>query len=139
MFPQLASVEEKRLRDVVNAKGGEGVFRNDNKMLLDLERTVDKVPSAKTKGGSMHRDQPNDTRYNTDDLRTDIFEDPNVAVEKNWTVFLRKFEAQKNQIVDELTRVVQRESDRVVRELRGSAHERILDQVHLPHSTLPVP
>jgi hypothetical protein len=44
-------------------------------------------------------------------------------------VFSRKCEAQKNQIVDELTLVVQRESDRVVREQKGKAQERIRDTV----------
>jgi len=56
-------------------------------------------------------------------------EDPNAAAEKNWALFSRKFEAQKNQIIDELTLVVQRESDRVIQELKGKAHEHIRDRV----------
>jgi hypothetical protein len=93
-------------------------------MLLDLEKSVTKTPSAKAEGGRARREE-------TDDLKSDIFEDPNAAAEKNWAVFSRKFEAQKNQIIDELTLVVRRESDRVVRELKGSAHERIRDRVRL--------
>ena len=50
-------------------------------------------------------------------------------MEKNWAIFSRKFEAQKNQIVDELLLIVQRESDRVIEELKGKAHEHIRDRV----------
>jgi hypothetical protein len=46
--------------------------------------------------------------------------------------------ANKNQIVHELTLVVQRESDRVIRELKGSAHERIRDRVRFLRPILPV-
>ena len=81
------------------------------------------------KSNSVCKIQGKNCREPADDLKRDIFEDPNAAAEKNWTVFSRKFEAQKNQIIDELTLVVQRESDRVVRELKGSAHERIRDRV----------
>ena len=115
--------------DLVDAKGGVKAFRDDNKMLLDLEKSVSKPSTAKAEGGRAHREQ-------ADDLKRDIFEDPNAAAEKNWAIFSRKFEAQKNQIVDELTLVVQRESDRVVRELKGSAHERIRDRVRLLRTVL---
>lgn len=124
--------------DLVDAKGGVKALRDDNKMLLDLEKTVSKAPSATAEGGRGHREQPKDANASTDDLKSDIFEDPNTAAEKNWVIFSRKFEAQKNQIIDELSLVVQRESDRVVRELQGSAHERIRDRVRLLHATLPV-
>ena len=107
-------------------------------MLLDLEKTVSKASSAKAEGGRAYREQPKDANFSSDELRSDIFEDPNTAAEKNWVVFSRKFEAQKNQIIDELSIVVQRESDRVIRELKGSAHERIRDRVRLLHVTLPV-
>lgn len=122
IFPQLASTEEKRLLDLVDTKGGVKAFRDDSKMLIDLEKSVSKTSTTKAEGGRVHREP-------ADDLKRDIFEDPNAAAENNWTVFSRKFEAQKNQIIDELTLVVQRESDRVVRELKGSAHERIRDRV----------
>ena len=130
--------EEKRLLDLVDAKGGVRAFRDDDKMLLDLEKTVSKASSAKAEGGRAYREQPKDASFSSDELRSDIFEDPNTAAEKNWVVFSRKFEAQKNQIIDELSIVVQRESDRVIRELKGSAHERIRDRVRLLHVTLPV-
>ena len=130
LFEQLISPEQKLLSDLVNAKGGMKVLRNSDKMLLDLEKTASKVSSSPNLEGHRTRQaKSGDADLEVDNLREDILEDPNAAAEKNWVVFSRKFEAQKNQIIDELTFVIQRESDRVVRELKGKAHERIRDRV----------
>ena len=130
VFEQLASPEQKQLSDLVNAKGGVNVIRNNDKVLLDLEKAASKVSSSPTvEGHRMRQAPPGDGDLEVGILREDILEDPNAAAEKNRVMFSRKFEAQKNQIVDELTRVVQRESDRVVQELKGKAQERIRDRV----------
>ena len=129
LFEQLVSPEQKLLSDLVNAKGGATALRND-KVLLDLEKTAGKASSSPSvEGHRMHQAKSGDTDLEVVSLREDILEDPNTAVEKNWVLFSRKFEAQKNQIVDELARVVIRESDRVVQELKGKAHGRIRDRV----------
>jgi hypothetical protein len=130
MFEQLISPEQKQLSATVAAKGGVKALRNNDKMLLELERKASEAPSASSaEGHRALRSKPGDTNQDTDDLRTDLFEDPDVAVEKNQTVYFRKFEAQKRQIIDELTLVVKRESDRVIQEIKGGPHERILDRV----------
>jgi hypothetical protein len=130
MFEQLVSPEQKQLGAAVAAKGGVRALRNNDKMLLELERKASEAPSASSADGHRApRSKPGDANQNADDLRTDIFEDPDVAVEKNQTVYFRKFEAQKRQIIDELTLVVKRESDRVIQQIKGGPHERILDRV----------
>jgi hypothetical protein len=130
LFEQLVSPEQKMLSDLVKDKGGVKALQNNDKMLLDLEKTASKASSLPSVEEHRTRQaKPGDADLEVDDLREDILEDPNVAAEKNWIVFSRKFEAQKNQIIDELTLVVQRESDRVVRELKGKAPERIRDRV----------
>ena len=130
LFEQLVSPEQKLLSDLVKAKGGVNVLRNNDKMLLDLEKAASKASSsASVEGHRTRQANPGGADLKVDNLREDILEDPNAAAEKNWVVFSRKFEAQKNQIIDELTLVVQRESDRVVRELKGKALERIRDRV----------
>jgi hypothetical protein len=129
LFEQLISPEQKLLSDLINAKGGVTVLRNNDKVLLDLEKTASKAsgpPSVEGHGTCQDAD------LKVGSLREDILEDPNAAAEKNWAMFSRKFEAQKNQIIDELTLVVKRESDRVIRELNGKAHERIRDRVGFP-------
>ena len=130
LFEQLVSPEQKFLSELVKAKGGVNILRNSDKMLLDLEKTANKasgLPSVE--GNYTLQAKLGDADLEVNNLKADILEDPNTAAEKNWAVFFRKFEAQKNQIIDELTLVVERESDRVVRELKGKAHGRIRDRV----------
>jgi len=133
LFRELASPEQKRLSELIAVKGGVKVLKDDDRVLLELEKAEDKTVSGEPKAevGRTRREHPQDTniRATANNLRRDIFEDPNVAVEKNLIVFSRKFEAQKNQIIDELTLVVRRESDRVIQEVKGGPHERILDRV----------
>ena len=133
LFEQLVTPEQKLLTDLVNAKGGLKVLRNNDNMLLDLEKAASKASSfPNVEGHRTRQSKRADVDREVGNLREDILEDPNTAAEKNWVVFSRKFEAQKNQIIDELTFVVQRESDRVVKELKGKAHERIRDRVSVP-------
>ena len=130
MFQQLVGPEQKELSALVTVNGGVKALRNNDKMLLFLEETANKSSSAPSADGHRAlRAKSNDVKPNADDLKNDIFEDPSAAVEKNRDVFFRKFEVQKNQIIDELTLVVKRESDRVVKEVKGGPHERILDRV----------
>ena len=130
MFEQLVSPEQKQLAATVAANGGVKALKNNDKMLLELERTSSKAIRASSADGSRAlRAKLGDANPNADDLRKDIFEDPDAAVERNQTVFFRKFEAQQRQIIDELTLVIKRESDRVIQEIKGGPHERILDRV----------
>jgi hypothetical protein len=145
LFQELVSPEQKRLSELVAEKGGLRALRNnDYEALIELEKSVSETSGQPNV--ERHRTRPSQAKrsdakleFDKPRLKNDIFEDPNVAEENNWTVFSRKFEAQKNQVIHELTLVVQRESDRVIRELKGSSHERIRDRVRrCPHPTLPV-
>jgi hypothetical protein len=137
LFEHLVSPEQKQLLDLVKAKGGVDVLRNNDKILLDLEKTTSKGSSSPSVEGHRTRQtKSTNTDPEGEDLRVDILEDPNAAAEKNWVMFSRKFEAQKNQIIDELTLVVRHEGDRVIRELKGKAQERIRNGVGLHYSML---
>ena len=131
LFEELSSPEQKRLSELIAVKGGIKVLKDDDNVFLELEKAEDKTASGepKVEVGRTCREHPQDADItaSAEDPRRDIFEDPNAAVEKNLIVFSRKFEAQKNQIIDELTLVVRRESDRVIQEVKGGPHERILD------------
>ena len=137
MFQQLVSPDQKHLSELVAAQGGVKALRNNDKVLLSLEETASKAASApSSEGHRMLRTKPSDAKTNADDLRKDIFEDPDAAADKNRVVYFRKFEVQKRQIIDELTLVVKRESDRVIQIITGGPHERILDRVSIlsPHA-----
>jgi hypothetical protein len=133
MFQQLANPEQKGLSARVTVNGGIKALRNNDKMLLSLEETASKGSSTSSvESHRAPRPKANDPNH-AEVLKNDIFEDPGAAVEKNQTVFFRKFEAQKSQIT-ELSPVIRRESDRVIQEGKGGPHERILDRVsgHTP-------
>ena len=132
MFQQLASPAQKEISALVDTMGGVGALRNNDKKLLLVEETASRVsgaPSAESHHASRPGAKPMDAKLNADDIKNDIFEDPNAAAEKNQIVFFRKFKAQQNQILDELSLVVKREGDRVIEEVRGGPHERIIDPV----------
>ena len=137
MFEQLVSPEQKRIEATVAANGGEDAVKNNDGLLLELERTASNALSAHTaEGNRAPQAKPVDTNLNADDLKADIFEDPGTAVEKNNAVYSRRFEAQKRQIIDELDLVVRREGDRVIQELKSGPHERIRDGVRVLYPPL---
>jgi hypothetical protein len=125
-FDQLVSPEQKELSALVTTSGGVEAIKVNDKMLLVLEETATRASS--TPGTEGHRGLGTKVG-DTDDLKTDIFEDPTAGVEKNQGLFFRKFEAQKIQIIDELSLAVQRDSDRVIQEVDGAPHEQIRDRV----------
>ena len=132
MFQQLVSPEQKQISALVDTMGGVSALRNNDKKLLHVEETASKVsgtPSAESRHAPRPGAKPADAKLNAEDIKNDVFEDPNAAAEKNQIVFFRKFKAQQNQILDELSLVVKREGDRVIEEVRGGPHERIIDPV----------
>jgi hypothetical protein len=128
MLQELVSPEHKRLWEDIVREGGIKTVRENDEVLRNLERTASKTLSVSSAKGRpvklVHKD-----RNAKIDLKNDIFEDPDAAAEKNRVVFFRKFEEQKDQIVSQMTVVVNRASDRVVRELSAGPHERIRDKV----------
>ena len=102
VFQQLISPAEKELSALVTTNGGVKALKNNAKLLLTLEESAGKASSTQSAEGDVTlQTKANAEKPNTDDLENDIFEDPDTAVEKNFTLFLLKFEAQMNQIIRE--------------------------------------
>ena len=121
VFQQLVSPEQKQISALVDEMGGVSALRNNDKMLLYLDETVSKVSSTLgAEGRRARRENSTDAKPSADNIVNEIFEDPDAAAEKNQIVFFHKFEAQKNQIIQELSLVVEREGDRIIRETRSS-------------------
>ena len=132
MFQQLVSPEQKQISALVDTMGGVSALRNNDKKLLFVEESASRVsstPSAESRRAPRLGAKTTDAKPDADEIKNDIFEEPSAAAEKNQIVFFRKFKAQQNQILDELSRVVKREGDRVIEEVRGGPHERIIDPV----------
>jgi len=99
LFQELVSPEQKRLSELVVAEGRGKVLKDDDKALLELEKAAGKASGLpKAEVGHARREKPNDSDTNlaADNLRRDIFEHPNVAVERNLVVFSHEFEAEKS-------------------------------------------
>ncbi|TFK85020.1 hypothetical protein K466DRAFT_647032 [Polyporus arcularius HHB13444] len=124
-FQTVVSPEQKEITARVRDKGGEAaVLENDRllKELLDLYRGAD--GAVETSGMRGRRDV---AVVSIEDLRLEIREDVELAVEKNAETFSRKFEMQRKLIVDELSRVVHREGDRIIDAITAGPHDRIID------------
>ncbi|KAI0056627.1 hypothetical protein BV25DRAFT_1864510 [Artomyces pyxidatus] len=119
VFQKLVSREHQAVLDIVDAKGGIVVVRDDD----ELRQEVD-AQAAKAIG----RESLRSPTYGFDELKDELSDDPDTAIQKNMAPFSRKFEVQKRQIVDALTLVVRRESDRIIEEVKRGAHDRILDK-----------
>jgi hypothetical protein len=113
MFAQMASPEQKEMarfvtifssfplhrahdRRLVEQRGGQTVLDNDKalKELNDLEnKSGASQGTGKIHGGNTAK------LSDLDDLKDDLHMDPDAAMEQNMTVFTRKFEVQKRQIM----------------------------------------
>ncbi|KAI0041306.1 hypothetical protein FA95DRAFT_1611128 [Auriscalpium vulgare] len=122
MFQQLVSKEQKELSAMVDAQGGIAVVRRNDKTLRELRTRL--VKSGTNSGGvRLGVNMPT-----FDELKYDLAVEPDAAMEHNMTLFSRKFAVQKRQIIDEMTLVVERASDRIIKEVTGGAYERIKDR-----------
>ena len=124
LFQQFVSPEQKRLSKQVAEKGVEYLRNN-----IEELRMLDKSSGQSTVEGPRTRQAGLDDKdRDVDNLKENIFEDPNAAVKKNLEVFLRKFDEQRSEIMA-VKDAVHREGDRIVQIVQGRAHERICDQV----------
>ncbi|KAJ7093941.1 hypothetical protein B0H15DRAFT_147115 [Mycena belliarum] len=124
MFQQFVGPEEKEMLRVVEQKGGLQACQENDKVLKELSDLEAKSTST---GGVVQPAKSGAKSSALEDLKDDLMSDIDSAMEKNMTVFTRKFEVQKRQIVDELTKVVEREGDRVISAVTAGPHDKIID------------
>ena len=140
MFKSFVPPEEKEMARLVQQKGGTKTCEGDDKLLKELSEFEEKTSSSTVVGNHAGRKGgPKSSDFF--DLKSELHTDPDTAMKNNMTVFSRKFEVQKRQIVDELSRVVQRESDRVIDAVTAGPHDKIIDPVSIPlhdETTLPL-
>ncbi|KAJ6593779.1 hypothetical protein B0H19DRAFT_34811 [Mycena capillaripes] len=125
MFQQFVAPEQKEMMRIVEQKGGLQACQENDKILKELSDLEAK--SSSSLGGAANSAKSAQNTSALEDLKDDLMVDPEAAMEKNLTVFSRKFEVQKRQIVDELTKVVEREGDRVISAITAGPHDKIID------------
>ncbi|KAL6302032.1 hypothetical protein BKA93DRAFT_737677 [Sparassis latifolia] len=136
-FQSHISSEERELgHRVAQCGGADRVVENDN----DLKALSAYEVVLKSNGQQWYGDgtsdvlspssvQPWDNSGETDIvlLKNDLREEPATAIEHNMTIFVSKFEMQKNQIIDEVSRTMHREGDRIISEVTAGPHDKIKD------------
>ncbi|KIJ54026.1 hypothetical protein M422DRAFT_42301 [Sphaerobolus stellatus SS14] len=85
------------------------------------------IQDTEGKSGGTGRDRKAGAKADTDEIWKDLHTDPDTAAAKNLEVFDRKFEVQKNQIVDEVNRIVQRQGERIISAITAGPRYRIKD------------
>ncbi|KAF7297297.1 hypothetical protein MIND_00962900 [Mycena indigotica] len=126
MFQQMIAPEQKEMLRMVEQKGGVQACQDNDKILKELCDLEAKSSSA-INGATTTSKAGSKTGNAVEELKDDLMVDPDAAMEKNSTVFSRKFEVQKRQIVDELTKVVEREGDRVISAITAGPHDKLID------------
>lgn len=121
IFHLFTSPEQKQLKQIVDSQGGPKALLSQDAKLRELLSFKDS--SKATENHRSHGPQS--------DFKTDLYEDPDSAIEKNVAEFTRKFDIQKQQIVAELSMVVVREGDRVIKAMNEGPHEKLVDPVRI--------
>ncbi|KAJ7228211.1 hypothetical protein GGX14DRAFT_346568 [Mycena pura] len=129
MFQQFVSPEQRDMARLIEQRGGLQACQENDKVLKELSELENKSAGAQGNLGpqSAKGSAGVNSKSGLDDLKDDLMTDPDVAMEKNLTVFSRKFEVQKRQIIDELSKVVERQGDRVISAVTAGPHDKIVD------------
>ena len=129
----LAPEQKEIAARVQDRDGAQAVIENDRLLreLVDLYRTSDGAVEVSGARGRC------EVGIDIEELRLEIREDIEVAVERNAETFSRKFEMQRKQIVDELTKAIHREGDRIIDAVTAGPHDRIIDPVSSPLMSVP--
>ena len=151
VFQELKPQEEVFMDARIDERGGaEYVQENDAilRELLEFEYTIE---SARFKGRpdatSVVIEQPSNAKLRPDisertmqnaavflkDLKDDLQEDWKTSLERNMTVFKRKFAIHQNRLKKGLSLVIQAENNRVIEQLIAGPHDRINNEVSKLH------
>ncbi|KAF7292837.1 VPS13 domain-containing protein [Mycena indigotica] len=122
IFSHIMSPEEKEMSRLVDQKGGLACLDND-KALKELNDLENKSFGAHRANGSKLGSNGGDL----DDLKDELHANPDQAIAANMEQFSRKFAVQQRQIIDELSRVVERQGDRIIGAVLAGPGDRIID------------
>jgi hypothetical protein len=125
MFQKFMSPEQREVATFIESKGGRACIDNEEslKELIEYEAKVT---------GNDQEDYSVHVLNDADDwkeLKRELEEKPEVAIKKNSKLFKRKFEIQKKQVQEEVSKTVQREGDRIISALNAGPHEKLVDPV----------
>lgn len=144
LFGRFVSTEERKVAELVESKGGPTKVRQDDDILKSL-LAID-TPSATRQGAApaaepekpvagAKRDKAARPKKSLtlDELKSDLREDIDEALERNVETFVGKFELQVSMLRDALEKYIHAENDRVIGAVTDvitqGPHTRIKDAV----------
>lgn len=124
MFQRLVSPEQQEVTAFINDRGGRACLKNED-TVQELMEFEDKFSEQDDPDHYQSSRSPEEIQ----ELLQEVEEKPEAAIKKNSGLFGRKFEIQKKQVQEEVSKAVQREGDRIIKALNAGPHEKILDPV----------
>ncbi|GBE88944.1 hypothetical protein SCP_1403520 [Sparassis crispa] len=122
-------LEQRELVALVQKKGGTKAVLDNENVLKELNSYESRRPT-KT-GDTQNQASLGHARTSKDDfeeLKSDLRHDPAAAAINNFQTFEPKFAIQQRQLIEEVDRVVTRESDRVIQSVTSGTHDKVVDR-----------
>ncbi|CAK5278366.1 unnamed protein product [Mycena citricolor] len=119
LFKSLMTPEQEEMARMIDRSGGHDSVVRSDRALQELSVLEEKITSS----------EPTHVRrvYGLDDLKDELESDPQLAIDANKAAFSRKLDVQTRQIIDDLSKVIEREGDRVISAINTGPHDRIMD------------
>jgi len=109
--------EQKMLHEQVEKRGGPKAVLHDEVALHELIASEERPHETRGR-----------VRDDIDDVKKGL-DDPAIVIQRNLQSFERKFAMQQRELLDDIDKLVRRESDRVIESVKSGPHNRILDKV----------
>ena len=122
VFQKFASPEELKITDKVKGKGDIKAIQKNDALLRDLNEYENGLETRSDERGKR-------SAYSMKDLRDELQEDFQLAIEKNLDTFEGKFVLYHRQLKDELSKFIADENVRLLRAVREGPHDRIRNEV----------
>ena len=126
LFKEFINSQQRELAMKVEGMGGKAAALENGQVMEELVKRESELTTGDELGFSAHSGQ--NRPFNLVELRQEIEGDPDKAIEQYAKSFNLKFDLQKR-IVEELSRVVKRDTDRVIDAFKEGPHDRIVDKV----------
>jgi len=133
VFSDMVSPEEQELLTFIKNSGGADKVAEDDKVLMDLIRRRDAQVSRTNSNGPpkellMQIEKGTGALTSFAEIKAELQTDLETILERSRKHFDMMFDEQKKQIA-ELGNKIERESDRIIAQIKDGAHERIRDKV----------
>lgn len=122
----LRSPEERELKRFIDSKGGPDQFLKRDDLMQELIKKSGESEARTESKGPSRKGQPIDL---VQEIKRDVRKTVADLISENYDQFMGKFDAQQEQLRQQMDASVRREGDRIITAITGGPHERIIDPV----------